>query len=188
MSAQLSWSSKSSSMGFSWSRLGSAARWAATASSSSAKRPSASALASTTVTTPSTVTRDLISGQLKARTSGWGRARPEVSITMCWGGSARSSSFLMVGTKSSATVQQMQPLASSITSSSRQVSTPQPRRISPSTPTSPNSLMMRAMRRPLAFSSMLRISVVLPAPRKPVMTVAGIFSVLMWRRCPWRCG
>jgi hypothetical protein len=40
---------------------------------------------------------------------------------------------------------------------------------------SPNSLMMRAMRRPPAFSSRWRIMVVLPLPRKPVMTVAGIF-------------
>src|SRR6476620_8099727 len=67
-------------MGFSCSRLGSAARCAFTASSSSAKRPSASALASTTVTTPSTVTRDLISGQLKARTRGCGSARREVPL------------------------------------------------------------------------------------------------------------
>src|SRR5690606_27942131 len=42
---------------------------------------------------------------------------------------------------------------------------------------SPNSLMISAMRRPLAFCSRLRISVVLPAPRKPVMTVAGILAV-----------
>ena len=37
---------------------------------------------STTVMTPSTVTRVDMPGQLKARTSGCGRARPEVSITM----------------------------------------------------------------------------------------------------------
>ena len=52
------------------------------------------------------------------------------------------------GTKSSATVQQMQPLASSMMLSSGQVSTPQPCRMSPSTPTSPNSLMISASRRP----------------------------------------
>jgi hypothetical protein len=33
------------------------------------------------------------------------------------------------------------------------------------------------MRLPSAFSSMLRIMVVLPAPRKPVMTVAGILPI-----------
>src|SRR3546814_12079609 len=35
--------------------------------------------------------------------------------------------------------------------------------------------MTRAMRRPRAFCSRWRIAEVLPAPRKPVMTVAGIF-------------
>jgi hypothetical protein len=43
-----------------------------------------------------------------------------------------------------------------------------------STPTSPNSLMTNARRRPPAFSSKWRIIVVLPAPRKPVTMVAGI--------------
>ena len=74
--------------------------------------PSATAGPSITVITPSTVTRVRISGQLKALTSGFGSARPEVSMTMWSGGSARSSSASMVGRKSSATVQQMQPLAS----------------------------------------------------------------------------
>ncbi len=46
-------------------------------------------------------------------------------------------------------------------------------RISPSMPISPNSLTMMAMRLPPAFSSRWRISVVLPAPRKPVTTVQG---------------
>ena len=56
---------------------------AASASRSAATRPSASAAPSTTATTPSTVTRLLIAGQWKACTSGFGSARPEVSITMC---------------------------------------------------------------------------------------------------------
>src|SRR5262245_49532916 len=68
----------------------------------------------------------------------------------------------------------MQPFASSTTFSSGQASTPQPLRISPSMPTSPNSLTMIASRLPPAFSRMLRISVVLPAPRKPVTTVQGM--------------
>ena len=40
-------------------------------------------------------------------------------------------------------------------------------------PMSPNSLTMMASRRPPAFSRIWRISVVLPAPRKPVTTVQG---------------
>jgi hypothetical protein len=52
------------------------------AASFEAKRPSATARASITVTTPSTVTRALTSGQLNARTSGWGKASPEVSMTI----------------------------------------------------------------------------------------------------------
>ena len=55
---------------------------------SSAKRPAATAAPSTTATTPSTVTRERISGQLKAFTSGLGNARPDVSMTMCSGGAA----------------------------------------------------------------------------------------------------
>ena len=80
----------------------------------------------------------------------------------------------MVGRKSSATVQQMQPLASSITLPSSHPGTPQPSRISRSTPRSPNSLMTRAMRLPFAFSITRRIRLVFPAPRKPVMMVVGI--------------
>ena len=85
----------------------------------------------------------------------------------------------MAGRKSSATVQQMQPLASSITSASRQPSMPQPSRIARSTPRSPNSLISSASRRPPLFSSRCRIRLVLPAPRKPVTTVAGIFAVII---------
>ena len=88
---------------------------------------------------------------------------------------SRASSASMAGTKSSATVQHRQPLASSTMFSSGQDSMPQARRISPSTPTSPNSLTISARRRPFACSSRWRISVVLPAPRKPVTTVTGIF-------------
>ena len=133
--------------------------------------------------TPSTVARVRIFGHWNAFTSGLGRARPDVSMMMWSGGTSRSSSFCMVGRKSSATVQQMQPLASSMMSSSGQASSPQPFTSDPSTPTSPNSLMMRASRRPPVFSMRWRISVVFPAPRNPVMTVAGtllILSVLGW--------
>ena len=97
----------------------------ATSSGSSAKRPSATAAASTTATTPSTVRRERISGQSNALTSGFGSARPEVSMTMWSGRGSRASSASIAGAKSSATVQQMQPLASSTIFSSGQVSTPQ---------------------------------------------------------------
>ena len=73
---------------------GRSARCRAIASGSSAKRPAATAAPSTTAITPSTVTREAISGQLNAFTSGLGSARPEVSITMCSGGFGRSSSAL----------------------------------------------------------------------------------------------
>ena len=58
--------------------------------------------------------------------------------------------------------------------SSGQASLPQPLRISPSMPTSPNSLTMTARRRPCALAMTWRISVVLPAPRKPVTIVQGM--------------
>ena len=88
--------------------------------SSSAKRPSATAAASTTAITPSTVSLALISGQSKAFTSGLGRASPEVSIRMWSGRGSRASRLSMAGRKSSATVQHRQPLASSMILSSEQ--------------------------------------------------------------------
>jgi hypothetical protein len=69
-------------------------------------------------------------------------------MTIWSGRFSRSRSLVMVGMKSSATVQQMQPLVSSMISSSLQASAPQPFSTSPSTPRSPNSLMISAMRRP----------------------------------------
>ncbi len=92
-------------------------------------------------------------------------------MTMCSGLRARMASS--AGTNSSATVQHRQPLASSTMFSSGQALSPQPLRISPSMPMSPNSLTMTASRRPPAFASTWRISVVLPAPRKPVTMVQG---------------
>src|SRR5208283_218580 len=56
--------------------------------------------------------------------------------------------------------------------------TPQFFKISPSTPTSPNSLMIKARRRPAECARTWRINVVLPAPRKPVMMVTGILAIL----------
>ena len=62
--------------------LSSAARCASTASGSARKRPAATASASASAITPSTVMRERISGQSKAFNSGLGSARPEVSIRM----------------------------------------------------------------------------------------------------------
>ena len=174
MSAAATCSSNTSSSGLSWSRPGSARRWRAMAAGSAAKRPPATAAPSITATTPSTVVLVFTSGQAKALTSGLGSARPLVSMTMCSGGRSRSISRRMVGRKSSATVQQMQPLASSTMSPSPQPSRPRPQSSSRSTPASPNSLTMKAKRRPPACAIRWRTNVVLPAPRKPVTTVAGI--------------
>ncbi|MNH14619.1 hypothetical protein D3C79_742150 [compost metagenome] len=53
-------------------------------------------------------------------------------------------------------------------------------RISPSMPSSPNSLTITAIRRPWALSSICRSNVVLPEPRKPVTMVTGsLASVFM---------
>ncbi len=52
-------------------------------------------------------------------------------------------------------------------------------------PSVPNSLTMTAMRRPRAWDRTWRSSVVLPAPRKPVTTVAGMRAMAL-RRPGWR--
>ena len=93
-SAAPSCSSNSSSSGLSWSSAGSATRCASTAAGALANSPSRTAAASTTATTPSTVTRVRISGHLNAFNSGFGRASPEVSITMCSGGGTRAEQAL----------------------------------------------------------------------------------------------
>src|SRR3954454_7400073 len=136
-------------------------------------RPSDSANASTTVTTPSTVARVRTAGQSNAFKSGWGSARPEVSMTMASSERSRASNLSMVGMKSSATVQQMQPLVSSTISPGAQAFAAHSSTSPPSNPASPNSLTITAMRRPSACVSSERSSVVLPAPRNPVSTVTG---------------
>src|SRR5271165_3770605 len=78
----------------------------------------------------------------------------------------------------------MQPLASSMIASRGQASSAQPLSRSPSTPTSPNSLMMSASRRPPAWLRIWRMRVVLPAPRKPVTMVTGVLASIrpsLWR-------
>src|SRR3954454_24268849 len=136
-------------------------------------RPSDSANASTTVTTPSTVARVRTAGQSNAFKSGWGSARPEFSMTMASSGRSRASNLSIVGMKSSATVQQMQPLVSSTISPGAQAFAAHSSTSPPSNPASPNSLTNTAMRRPSACVSSERSNVVLPAPRNPVSTVTG---------------
>src|SRR5260370_22927381 len=70
----------------------------------------------------------------------------------------------------------MQPLDNSTIRSSGQLSMPQLFKISPSMPTSPNSLTITARRRPTAFSSTWWTSVVLLARRKPVTIVQGTLA------------
>ncbi len=98
---------------------------------------------------------------------------------MMWSGCGeRASSASMAGTKSSATVQHRHPLASSTMFSSGQLSIPQDFRIDPSTPTSPNSLMMQGETPPLGVSPAHAGSgSSCPTPRKPVTIVTGIFAM-----------
>ena len=71
-------------------------------------------------------------------------------MTMASSGCSRDSSLSMVGMKSSATVQQMQPLVSSTISPGAQALAAHSSTRPPSKPASPNSLTMTAMRRPPA--------------------------------------
>ena len=117
-------------------------------------------LASTTVTMASSrVARFTSSSAKKVCATGAGSARPVVSTMMPSNLPRRFISPLMMRIRSPRTVQQMQPLFISNTSSS--VSTTR----SLSTPSSPNSLITTANFLPW-FSVRMRFSrVVLPAPR-----------------------
>src|SRR5260370_1830110 len=86
---------------------------------------------------------------------------------MCSTGGVRPRIVSNAGTKSSATVQQRQPLASSTMFSCGQDAAPQALRISPSIPTSPNSFTITANRPPFPDANTWRISVVLPPPNNP---------------------
>ena len=68
----------------------------------------------------------------------------------------------------------MQPLANSTISPTEQPSILQPNINSLSTPKSPNSLIIKAILLPLAVAKRFCIKLVLPAPKNPVTTVAGI--------------
>ena len=93
------------------------------------------------------------------------------------GGVGLLTIFSIVGIKSSETVQHMQPLDNSIMFSGAQLLFMHSFNISASTPKSPNSLIINAMFA-LDFFTIFSINVVLPAPRKPVNIVVGIFFKL----------
>ena len=88
-------------------------------------------------------------------------------MTIASSARSRDSNLSMVGMKSSATVQQMQPLVSSTISPGAQALAAHSSTSPPSNPASPNSLTITAMRRPSASVNSERSSVVLPAPRSP---------------------
>mmetsp|Transcript_71090 Transcript_71090/g.206149 ORF Transcript_71090/g.206149 Transcript_71090/m.206149 type:complete len:346 (+) Transcript_71090:327-1364(+) len=137
-------------------------------------------LASTTVRMPSKANLDWMnSSAKKVWATGAGSASPVVSIITASIGLFVVWAFLTMrfspAIKSPRTVQQMQPLFIS-TMFSSVVNGPASRRAS-SMPTSPNSFSMTATRFPW-FSLRMRLSnVVLPLPRKPVITVTGILSI-----------
>ena len=117
-------------------------------------------LASTTVTTASSrVLARTPSSTKKVCATGAGLARPVVSMMMPSNLSRRFISPPTMRIRSPRTVQQMQPLFISNTSSS--VSTTR----SLSTPSSPNSLITTAYLRPCCSLRMRLRRVVLPAPR-----------------------
>ena len=93
----------------------------------------------------------------------------------------------MLGKKSSATVQQIQPFASSMISSTSHPSAAQSPNMAASMPMSPNSLTISAIRLPAALLIICRISVVLPDPKNPVITVAGIRRALIFHHTPVNC-
>ena len=115
----------------------------------------------------------------KVDATGAGSARPVVSINIPSSVSARCWSLPSVSTKSPLTVQQRQPLLNSTSWADSSWMTS-----CPSMLISPNSLTMTANLRP-CFSRKIRLmSVVFPAPRKPVTTVAGM-RLSIFTGPPW---
>mmetsp|Transcript_16048 Transcript_16048/g.42386 ORF Transcript_16048/g.42386 Transcript_16048/m.42386 type:complete len:211 (-) Transcript_16048:364-996(-) len=143
----------------------------------SSRRCSRQCLASTTVRMPSsTILFCTNSSAKKVWTTGAGSARPVVSMMMPSSGLPLPAvclwSFFKPAMRSPLTVQQMQPLFISMMFSSvtelfvfNNLS---------SIPTSPNSFSMMAIFLPWLSWRMWFNSVVLPAPRKPVMIVTGV--------------
>ena len=132
------------------------------------------ASASTTVTTASTWnTSPSARSVAKVCRIGEGSANPEVSITMRLkaGNSPRSRSITMrrkACCRSVRVMQHRQPLPSSTVSSVDE------RTSASSMPVAPNSLTTTAVPCPSGVARKRRSSVVLPAPRKPVITVTGM--------------
>ena len=121
---------------------------------------SCSHLASATVTTASSLAlRPMFSSMKNVCATGAGSASPVVSTMMASNLPLRRISPSMMRTRSPRTVQQMQPLFISNTSSSA------PTTRSLSMPISPNSLTMTAYFLPCGSDRMRLSRVVLPAPR-----------------------
>mmetsp|Transcript_84192 Transcript_84192/g.186857 ORF Transcript_84192/g.186857 Transcript_84192/m.186857 type:complete len:319 (-) Transcript_84192:59-1015(-) len=137
-------------------------------------------LASTTVRIPSRAMLACTkSSAKKVCATGAGSARPVVSMMMPSSGFPLPEvclwSFFKPAMRSPRTVQQMHPLFISITFSSVALRFVLSK--ASSMPTSPNSFSMIAIRLPCSSSRMWLSSVVLPAPRKPVMMVVGVLSL-----------
>mmetsp|Transcript_67804 Transcript_67804/g.189270 ORF Transcript_67804/g.189270 Transcript_67804/m.189270 type:complete len:239 (+) Transcript_67804:799-1515(+) len=134
-------------------------------------------LASTSVTMPSSRAKaSTFSSTKKVCAIGAGSARPVVSMMMPSSRRTRAlwriASFFSTAIKSCRTVQQMQPFIISMISSS--VCTLAFFLMSSSSmPTSPNSFSMTAIFFPCVAVRIWLRSVVLPLPRKPVITVTG---------------
>mmetsp|Transcript_109266 Transcript_109266/g.309119 ORF Transcript_109266/g.309119 Transcript_109266/m.309119 type:complete len:367 (-) Transcript_109266:8-1108(-) len=142
----------------------------------SSLRCSMQCLASTTVSTPSrTMWLCTKSSAKNVCATGAGSARPVVSMMMPSRGLPLPAvclwSFFSPTMRSPRTVQQMQPLFISMMFSS--VTLLFVLSSASSIPISPNSFSMTAIRLPWFSSRMWFSSVVLPAPRKPVMMVVG---------------
>ena len=140
--------------------------------SSVSSPPMASTMATTTSTWNSPPSARSVA---KVCRIGPGSASPLVSIRMrlkrgtvpC----SRSATRLRSATcRSERVLQQRQPLPSSV------ISSVEPRTSASSMPTLPNSLMTTAVPSPSGVARKRRTSVVLPAPRKPVTMVTGIFA------------
>mmetsp|Transcript_4334 Transcript_4334/g.9889 ORF Transcript_4334/g.9889 Transcript_4334/m.9889 type:complete len:218 (+) Transcript_4334:512-1165(+) len=184
MRLSTSCSSSSDTISHLFSRILSAKATCSTASFStpsgfSSSRCSMRCLASTTVRMPSSSSFFCTnSSAKKVCATGAGSASPVVSIITPSRGLFVLSEFLTIflrpAMRSPLTVQQMQPLFISTMFSS--VVNGPASRSSSSMPTSPNSFSITAMRLPWFSLRILFSKVVLPLPRKPVITVTGTLS------------
>ena len=113
-------------------------------SRSGAKRPAATAAASATAITPSTVISRADRRPIERLEQGLWQCEPRRLDQNVVGPRLMREQSREGGLKSSATVQQMLPLASSTTFCGQSI--PQPLNISPSIPTSPNSFTITASR------------------------------------------